>query len=595
MATAVVPVPQARPLLQHAAVVGGLAAVGMCAVVLVALHVGDAPLRAPDTLSLLRALLVALYVAVGGYTILRRPAARFGYYLGGAGLCFAVATLSVSHHQLPHSIGRLVLVVFSVFLSYIFLVFPHDRLASRVERQVIAGLAIASAALWLVTVPLAPELPAGGALTDCSPGCPGNAFQLTSASADALTVLSDVTNVVVGTGLILVAALLFRKSRAPARLRGRLVGPLLLCASAQAATYAAYSVVRQLGTTPPEPLRVVTIAAGLAVPLAMLVGQMRGQVFAVTSLGQLVARVAGEPMTPARAEGILSSALGDPLLRFALWDTSQRTWVDVGGHPVELPSAGGAVGVTYVEREGQRVAAIIHDASLDEGSGLAEGLAATSVLLLENAGLVDELRASRRRIVSSAQQERLRLERNLHDGAQQRLFAVQVKLEAARERAGNPVLADELREIAGDAAAAVAELRSLAHGLYPTVLRERGLVDALRAVARSAAVPVSVVSHDVPRMSGEVEEAVYFFVCEATHNAAKHAGDGAQVSVRLEAQNGRFEAVVGDNGRGFDVDRVTDGIGLVGMRDRIGAIGGDLELTSAPGRGTSVRALVPLD
>jgi signal transduction histidine kinase len=595
MATAVVPVPQARPLLQHAAVVGGLAAVGMCAAALVAFHVGDAPLRAPDTLSSLRALVVALYIAVGTYTIWRRPGARFGFYLTGAGLFFTVATLTASHHQLPHSIGRVVFGVFSVCLAYIFLVFPHDRLASRVERQVIAGLAIGSAALWLVTIPLVPELPAGGALTDCSPGCPGNAFQLTSASADALNVLSDATTVVVGTGLILVAALLFRKSRAPSRLRGRLVGPLLLCASVQAASYATFSIMREFGTAPPEPLRYITIAAALAVPLAMLVGQMRGQVFAATSLGLLVARVAGEPMTPARAEGLLSTALGDPLLRFALWDTARQTYVDVDRHPVELPSPGGAVAVTYVEREGQRVAALIHDASLEEGSGLAEGLAATSVLLLENAGLVDELRASRRRIVSSGQQERLRLERNLHDGAQQRLFAVQVKLEAARERERDPVLAAELREIAGDAAAAVDELRSLAHGLYPTILRERGLVDALRAVARTAAVPVSVVSHDVPRMSAEVEEAIYFFVCEAIHNAAKHGGDGARVSVRLEVHNGRFEAVVEDDGRGFDVDRARDGIGLMGMRDRIGAIGGDLELTSALGRGTSVRALVPLD
>jgi len=313
----------------------------------------------------------------------------------------------------------------------------------------------------------------------------------------------------------------------------------------------------------------------------------------VTSLGQLVARVAGEPVTPARAERLLRRALGDPLLRFALWDTPRQTYVDVDGRPVELPADEGTVRVTLVERDGRHVAAVIHDASLDEGSGVAQGLAATSVLLLENTGLVEDLQASRRRIVSTAQQERLRLERNLHDGAQQRLFAVQVKLEAARERAADPVLADELREIAGDAAAAVDELRSLAHGLYPTILRERGLVDALRAVARTAAIPTTVASHNVERLPAVVEEAIYFLVTEAIQNASKHAGAGAHVSVLLEAQESRFEAVVEDNGRGFDASRAADGIGLVGMRDRIGAIGGELEIVSTVGLGTRVRALVP--
>src|SRR5438094_227539 len=195
MATAVGQAVDSRLRLPHAVVVEGLAAVGAGTAALVALHIGDSPMRAPDTLSSLRALGVALYVAVGSYTSWRRPGARFGFYLTGIGLFFAVATLAASHHQLPHSIGRVVFGGFSVCLAYVFLVFPHDRLGSRLERQVIAALAISSAALWLVTIPLVPELPAAGPLTDCSPGCPGNAFQLTPASAHQLTVLADVTSV----------------------------------------------------------------------------------------------------------------------------------------------------------------------------------------------------------------------------------------------------------------------------------------------------------------------------------------------------------------------------------------------------------------
>src|SRR4051794_10334543 len=209
LATAVAPPIETRARPQHAVLVGGLASVGAAATVLVALHVGDTPLRAPNTFSTLRALGVAFYVAVGSYTSWRRPGARFGFYLTASGLTFAVATLTASHHQLAHSIGRVVFAAFSVALAYIFLVFPHDRLPSRLERWVIGGVALSSAALWLVTIPLVSELPAAGPLTDCSPACPWNAFQLASTGAQGLDVLADVTSVVVGTGLIAVAALLF--------------------------------------------------------------------------------------------------------------------------------------------------------------------------------------------------------------------------------------------------------------------------------------------------------------------------------------------------------------------------------------------------
>src|SRR2546430_2590663 len=252
MATAVGQAVDSRLRLPHAVVVEGLAAVGAGTAALVALHIGDSPMRAPDTLSSLRALGVALYVAVGSYTSWRRPGARFGFYLTGIGLFFAVATLAASHHQLPHSIGRVVFGGFSVCLAYVFLVFPHDRLGSRLERQVIAALAISSAVLWLVTIPLVPELPAAGPLTGCRAGCPGDAFQLTPASAHQLTVLADLTSVVVRAGLVAVAALLLQKSWAPARLRRRLVGPLRPWASARATTYPAFRILAPFNAPPPD-------------------------------------------------------------------------------------------------------------------------------------------------------------------------------------------------------------------------------------------------------------------------------------------------------------------------------------------------------
>jgi signal transduction histidine kinase len=250
------------------------------------------------------------------------------------------------------------------------------------------------------------------------------------------------------------------------------------------------------------------------------------------------------------------------------------------------------VAVTPVLRNGEPVAALVHDAALDEGSGITGGLAATAMMLLENARLVTELRDSRSRIVVSGQQERLRLERNLHDGAQQRLFSIQLKLTAVRAQARDPQLARALDELTADTAATVDELRSLAHGLYPTVLRERGLADALRAAARGAAVPVRV-DGGIGRAAPSVEEAVYYCVLEAIQNTAKHGGTGARVTVRLEHEGRDLRFWVTDDGAGFDPAQGADGIGLMSMRDRIGAAGGTLDVVSRPGEGTAVLGVVP--
>jgi signal transduction histidine kinase len=593
MATAVVRAAEPQRVLPPAVVLGGSALLGGVAACAVAWHVGDAPIRAPDVRSVLRGVAVVLYVAVGTYTTWRRPGARFGYYLTGIGLFFAVASLTASHHQLPHSFGRVTFAALTVCLAYVFLVFPHDRLASALEHRVIATFAIASVAAWAVAVPLVPKLPTAGPLTDCSSACPGNAFQVTHVSHGVGTMLADLVTIVTAAGALAVAALLVAKARSPTHLRHRLVGPLFVCACVQALNYAFYSVLRQLGVPNTEGLKVVGTVAALAVPVAMLVGQIRGRVFAATSLGQLVARAGGQPVTPERVQSMLRRALGDPSLRLALWERARDAYVDVSGRPVELPQEQGDVTVTLVEREGRKAAALIHDASLAEGSDIAEGLAATSLLLLEHTTLVEELEASRRRIVASAQRERLRLERNLHDGAQQRLFAIQIKLDAARDQVLDEKLARELDEISADTAAAVAELRALAHGLYPTVLRERGLPDALRSLAHVAAIQVRVVDDDIGRCSHTVEEAVYFCALEAIQNATKHAGPDADVTITLARLGEDLDVTIADDGQGFDLAGVGEGIGLISMRDRIGAVGGELEIASSPRNGTTIRAQVP--
>jgi signal transduction histidine kinase len=207
-----------------------------------------------------------------------------------------------------------------------------------------------------------------------------------------------------------------------------------------------------------------------------------------------------------------------------------------------------------------------------------------------------ELQASRGRIVAVANQERRRIERNLHDGAQQHLVAIAVKLRLARQLGErDPAKASELmEELGGDIEEAVHQLRTLAHGIYPPLLADRGLGPALDSAARRAALPVEVRSEDVGRHSAEVEATVYFCCLEAMQNAGKYAGEGASVVVRVWEEAGALLFEASDDGVGFDVTARRDGVGFTNMNDRLGAVGGTLRVESTPGRGTRVRGTIPL-
>jgi signal transduction histidine kinase len=579
--------------LRRVLTLGGFALLGMLAAAATALGLGGTVADDPAVMPALRGLVVASYVAVGTYTWWRRPASNLGLFVTEIGLVYAVVALSVSTDALAHTVGRATLAGFVVCLVYVFLCFPHDRIDAARDRRLVATLALATAAAWLPLLLLAERLPAGGPLSDCGASCPDNAFRLAAVPDGLSTALGSAANAVTAVGLVAAIAVFVGRALSPARLRQRLILPLLFCFMLLAGAYALFTMLRQAGVDDGlAGLKVIGAASALAIPAAMLVGQVRGRVFAATRLGQLVARLDGHPVTAERLEALLRDALGDPALRLALREPGAG-YVDVEGRPIELPTDRRDVAVTPVVRHGRLVAALIHDPALEEAAEIAEGLAATAFVLLENARLVNELRSSRARIVASAQRERLRLERNLHDGAQQRLFTQQLKVERLRRRVGDDGLARDLDEIAEETAAALDELRALAHGLYPTVLRDLGLADALKSLARTAAVPVKVVDRGVGRWPEGVEEAVYFCVLEAVQNAARHAGPDARITVELERRGSDLAFAVTDDGKGFEPVEHADGMGLVNMEDRVGAVGGELEITSTPGGGTTVRGSVP--
>lgn len=208
-----------------------------------------------------------------------------------------------------------------------------------------------------------------------------------------------------------------------------------------------------------------------------------------------------------------------------------------------------------------------------------------------------ELRESRARIVATADRERRMIERNLHDGAQQHLVALAVKLRLIQrigetDPAGVLAMVEEARQ---DALATVEVLRALAHGIYPPLLVDKGLPDALTAAAGRASLPATLEAHDVGRYAQDVEAAVYFCCVEALQNAGKHAGEGASARVVVEQVDGELRFSVSDDGAGFDVAARRAGHGFVNMADRLGAIGGRLDVSSAQGEGTRVAGSVPVE
>jgi signal transduction histidine kinase len=209
----------------------------------------------------------------------------------------------------------------------------------------------------------------------------------------------------------------------------------------------------------------------------------------------------------------------------------------------------------------------------------------------------DELRASRARIVEAGDAQRRSIERDLHDGAQQHLVALAVSVRLARQVAEkDPAQAQEmLDQVGSDLQEAVQELRNLAHGIYPPLLADRGLPEALSAAAGRAALPTDVVAEGVGRYDQPIEAAVYFCCLEALQNAGKHAGEGAHATIVLREGEGALVFDVADDGAGFDMGTGAHrGHGFVNMADRLGAFGGTLEVTSAPGAGTTITGTVPL-
>jgi signal transduction histidine kinase len=545
----------------------------------------------PAAASAVLALVVGwAYVGSGLIARRQRPENRLGTVMVFIGFAWFATFLADADASLVFTLGTALESIYLLGFVYLVLSFPTGRLRSRLDR------ALTAAAVVLVTVVEMAWLLFADSRSQICSDCPSNAFEVTRNDGVANVLLQGQRTVGVVLSVFTVALLVRRWRRAspPERRAG---APVLWAGSAMFAALA-ISVGNDIFDHPLGPGPAWTRSLVFAsIPIAVLAVLLQRRL-ARGAVAGLVVEL-GEGTTSIDLREALGRAVGDPSLELAYWVPASARYVDSSGHPVELPQPGSERAATVVEREGEPIAALVHDPALAENNELVQSVCAAAALTLENARLQAELRArltdlqaSRARLVEATDSERRRIERDLHDGTQQRLVSIAMALGLAESKlaADRPAVEPVLREAREALAVALAELRELTQGIRPAILVERGLAAALDDLSRRAALPVRLdvaVRHRLPE---QVESAAYFVASEALANAAKHSHAS---EVRLDASRDGALLVleVADDGIGGAASG--GGSGLRGLADRVEALGGMLTVSSPPGRGTTVRAEIP--
>jgi signal transduction histidine kinase len=534
------------------------------------------------------------FIGAGLFAWWRRPDSRFGVLMTGVGFAFFLGVLTAADSDWLFTIGVAFSSLYVAVFVHMLLAYPDGRIDSRRLRQVLAG----GYALSI----LAPVL----ALMFGTPSQLGIEGPDSAISLGTDPVVYDVIDAVTsGVAVVLVGYILYvlvQRWQAASALRRRAMAPVLWSGIMLLVVLAGQLTTQAVRG--PDALENLTMLLGLVffaiTPYGFLFGLLRSRVVQGGAVSELLRRMGDAPDGTTLRE-LLSRALGDRSLQVVYWlDDSQR-WVDHSGKPTALPEQDDpARAWTPVEREGRRVGAIVHDRSLCEDEELIRSVAVAAGLSIENERLqaqlrarVEELRRSRARIVEAGTAERRRLERNLHDGAQQRLVALSLTMRLAQGRLRkDPDGAEQLLTSAQEELGrALEELRELARGIHPAVLSDRGLKAALEALAGRSPVPVALDGTPPERLPPPVEAAAYFVVAEALTNVVKYA-KASQARVSVSRRNGHAIVEVADDGVG-GADPVR-GSGLRGLADRISALDGTLVLTSPEGAGTLLRAEIPV-
>jgi signal transduction histidine kinase len=526
-----------------------------------------------------------------------RPDNRLGPVMVLTGFGWFAGLLSEATSAPLYTIGVAVEYVFVVGFIYVVLSFPSGQLRDTLDRAIVA---VAVAALGLQVVAM---LFGSGSGLRCGGGCGDNLIQLFHDNGLALTLLNVERLIAAVLTLTAVVMLTARWLNASAAQRRELTW-VLLAGNAMLLALAV-TVVDDLVGNPLKstPAKVWFFTLAL-VPIAIVATFVRRRL-ARGSVAGLVVQLGG-PTEPADLRAALARALGDPTLDLAYWFPAEARYVTGDGRPVEVPGADSGRRSTFVERDRTPIAMLLHDPALEHNSGLVQSVCAAAGLALENERLQAELRArlvelnaSRGRLVEATDAERRRIERNLHDGTQQRLVSIAMSLGLLESRLapGQSDAAPIVREARTALTLALEELRELTQGIHPTLLVERGLPVALEELCRRAGLPAHLkVDLDV-RLPDQVETAAYYFVSEALSNAVKHS-HGNEVRVNVGYEGATLTVEIADDGIGGAAiggggGWAGSGSGLRGLADRVEALGGQFTVSSPPGRGTRLKAEIP--
>jgi signal transduction histidine kinase len=535
------------------------------------------------------------FLVAGLIAWLRRPGNRLGPLM--VATCFALLArqFRYSHDPLAFTVFFLVGELGYVLYTHVALAYPSGRVTDRIERTFLAV-----AYFFALAFPFAILLAYDGAekLRYFDPFV-RESLLLVSGNADLVAFAQDAHGSVGYGALAFVFMVLVvrRFARSTARAR-RLLAPLLL-AAVVAALWALLNGILTFAETPPGltyDLFWWQIIGLTALPMALLAGLLRAQLARV-HVGELVVHL--EQTSPGELRDELASALDDPTLEVALWLPEQREYVDAAGNAFPMPIDGPTRAVTRIEHDGRPLAVLVHDPTLRDEPKLVEAVAAAARLALVNARLHAEVRAqldmvqeSRARIVTAADEERRRIERDLHDGAQQRLVALALELRSAQRRLGeerDPEIDQLLESTADELQVALQELRELAQGIHPGILTQGGLAPALESLAARVPLPVTVAATQ-ERLAPDVEATAYFVACEALTNVVKHS-QASKAAIRALRDDGMLVVEVEDDGIGGA--SAGEGSGLRGLADRVEAHGGHFRIESAPGSGTRVLGEIP--
>jgi signal transduction histidine kinase len=559
---------------------------GAGAVVLAAPQPADRPTEPGAALTLL---VGASLLGCGLVSWRAGPENRIGPVMVFTAFAWFASQLSEASGAGVYTFGSAIQYVWVIGLLYLLLSFPSGRLAGRLDRWLMGGV------LGLFALQLLAMLFGDKAGLRC-PTCPSNLLQVVHDNHRAQNLLGLERlfgGVVVGTIIVVLVRRWLRASPA----QRRAVAPVLVAGCASLAALVWTVTFDLLGDPLSSLPATVWFYTTATVPIAVAYVFVQRRLARGMVAGLVVEL--GQPSVATDLREALARTLGDPSLELAFWFPAEHCYVDGDGRMVTLPDAVSGRSATFVERDGQPIAVLLHDPVLEHDAELVRSVCAAASLALENERLQAELRArlvelhaSRSRLVEATDAERRRIERDLHDGTQQRLVSIAMSLGLLESKLpGQDAAARPLvREAREALATALEELRELTHGINPPLLTERGLAAALDELCRRAALPAHLTLNVDRRLPDQVESAAYFTASEALTNAAKHS-HGSEVRVSASYEQGTLSVEIVDDGIGGAAGG--GGSGLRGLADRVEALGGRLTVSSPPGRGTSLRAEIP--